>query len=137
MAKMPWMFLGQFLVASAFTVIFAACVAEKRRLSCTLRNAAAIGVLVGGGQIIMYAVQPFPGTLVVKWCSGISCRCCYLASSFTRFTSSRLRVQPLARRRILRPSDSPTLVREWLGSQAEIVRCLHVVLGHKLVHARC
>lgn len=70
MEKMPWMFLGQFLVASAFTVIFAACVAEKRCLRCSLMYAAAIGVLIGGGQVIMYAVQPFPGLLVVKWCLG-------------------------------------------------------------------
>ncbi len=68
MAKMPWMFLGQFLVAAAFTVIFAACVAEKRSLGFTLTYAVAIGVLIGGGQVIMYAVQPFPGTLVAKWC---------------------------------------------------------------------
>ncbi len=68
MAKMPWMFLGQFLVAAAFTVNFAANVAEKRCLRATLRYAASMGVLVGGGQIIMYAVQPFPGLLVVKWC---------------------------------------------------------------------
>lgn len=68
--KMPWMFLGQFLVAAAFTTIFAACVAEKRCISCTLKFSAAIGVLVGGGQIIMYAVQPFPGLLVAKWCLG-------------------------------------------------------------------
>ena len=35
-----------------------------------MKYAAAIGVLVGGGQIIMNAVQPFPGSLVVKWCLG-------------------------------------------------------------------
>ena len=70
MEKMPWMFLGQFLVASAFTVIFAACVAEKRCLRCSLMYAASIGVLIGGGQIIMYGVQPFPGLLVAKWCCG-------------------------------------------------------------------
>lgn len=66
-AKIPWMFLGQFLVAAAFTLIFAACVAEKQSLSCTLKYSASIGVLSGGGQLIMYAVQPFPGSLVAKW----------------------------------------------------------------------
>ncbi len=69
-ANMPWMFLGQFLVAAAYSTIFAACVAEKRCLSCTLKYSIAIGVLVGGGQIIMYAVQPIPGSLVAKWCFG-------------------------------------------------------------------
>ena len=69
LAKMPWMFLGQFLVAAAFTVNFAAFVAEKRCLKATLTYAASMGVLVGGGQIILYVVQPFPGLLVVKWCA--------------------------------------------------------------------
>lgn len=68
MSKMPWMVLGQFLVAAAFTTIFAACVAEKKCLSCTLKYAACIAVLVAAGQIIMYAVQPLPGSLIAKWC---------------------------------------------------------------------
>lgn len=69
LAKMPFMLLGQLLVATSFTLIFAACVAEKRCLSCTLKYAACIGVMTGGAQIIMYAVQPLPGLLVVKWCA--------------------------------------------------------------------
>ena len=68
MAKMPFMLLGQFLVGAAFSMIFAACVAEKRCLSGTLKFSACIGVMVAAGQIIMYAVQPYPGMLVVKWC---------------------------------------------------------------------
>ena len=72
-ARMPFMFLGQFLVATAFTLIFAACVAEKRCLNCTLKYAACIGVLIGAGQIIMYAVAPHPGLLVAKWfCAGLA-----------------------------------------------------------------
>lgn len=68
LTKMPFMFLGQFLVATGFVVIFAAFVAEKRCLRATLTYSAALGVLTAGGQIIMYAVQPFPGMLVVQWC---------------------------------------------------------------------
>ena len=72
-ARLPFMFLGQFLVAAAFTLIFAACVAEKRCLNCTLKYAACIGVLIGAGQIIMYAVAPHPGMLVAKWfCAGLA-----------------------------------------------------------------
>lgn len=67
MAKMPFMLLGQFLVAAAFTMIFAACVAEKRCLNCSLKYAACMAVLIGGGQVIMYAVAPHPGLLVAKW----------------------------------------------------------------------
>lgn len=65
---MPWMLLGQFLIATAFTMIFAMCVAEKRCLRATLKFSACIGIITAGGQIIMYAVQPFPGLLVAKWC---------------------------------------------------------------------
>ena len=68
MAKMPFMFLGQFLIAAAFSMIFAACVAEKRCISCSMKFSACIGVMIAAGQIIMYAVQPYPGALVVKWC---------------------------------------------------------------------
>ena len=67
MAKMPWMLLAQFLVAAAFTMIFAACVAEKRCMSCTIKFAASMGIFSGGGQLMMYAVQPLPGSLVAKW----------------------------------------------------------------------
>ena len=68
MAKMPFMLLGQFLIAAAFSMIFAACVAEKRCISCSMKFSACIGVMIAAGQIIMYAVQSYPGMLVVKWC---------------------------------------------------------------------
>jgi hypothetical protein len=69
MAKMPFMFAGQFLVAAAFTLIFAMCVAEKRCLTHSLKYAACMGVTAAAGQIIMYAVAPYPGALVAKWCA--------------------------------------------------------------------
>lgn len=67
MAKMPWMLLGQFLVAAAFTMIFAACVAEKRCISCSIKFAACMGIFASAGQIIGFAVEPYPGSLVAKW----------------------------------------------------------------------
>ena len=67
MAKMPLMLLCQFFAALAFTMIFAACVAEKRSMSCTIKFAASMGVFSDGGQLMMYAVQPMPGSLVAKW----------------------------------------------------------------------
>ena len=66
-AHMPWMLLSQFLVAAAFTMIFAACVAEKRCMSCTLKYAACMGIFSGAGQLMMYVVQPLPGSLAAKW----------------------------------------------------------------------
>lgn len=66
-SMMPFMLLGHFLTAGAFSLIYAAAVAEKRRLSCTLKYAFAMGLFAGAGQLVMYAVQPYPGSLVVKW----------------------------------------------------------------------
>lgn len=63
----PWMLLGQFIIAAAFTLIYAACVAEKRCLSCTIKYAVCMGLFAGGGQLIMYSVEPYPGVLVAKW----------------------------------------------------------------------
>ncbi len=67
MAKMPWTLLAQFLVAAAFTMIFAVCVADRRSMKTTIGFAASMGVFSGGGQLMMYAVQPLPGSLVAKW----------------------------------------------------------------------
>lgn len=66
-SMMPVMLLGHFLTAGAFTLIYAAAVAEKRRISCTLKYASTMGLFAGAGQLMMYAVQPYPGSLVVKW----------------------------------------------------------------------
>ena len=66
-AMRSMMMLGELFTATAFTMIFAACVAEKRCMSCTIKFAACIGIFSGGGQLMMYAVQPLPGSLVAKW----------------------------------------------------------------------
>lgn len=66
-SMMPIMLLGHLLTAGAFTLIYAAAVAEKQRLSCTLKYASTMGLFAGAGQLMMYAVQPYPGSLVVKW----------------------------------------------------------------------
>ena len=72
MAHMPWMLFAQFLAAAAFTMIFAACVAEKRCISCSIKYAVCMGVFSGAGQLMTYAVEPYPGSLVAKWfCAGI------------------------------------------------------------------
>jgi hypothetical protein len=61
MAKMPWMMLGQFLAAAAFTMIFAACVAEKRCMSCTIKFAACMGIFASAGQLMAYAARDTVG----------------------------------------------------------------------------
>lgn len=68
MKNMHFMFLGQFLVGTAFTLLFASFVAEKRCLKATLTFAGLIGTMSSAAQLIMFAVQPLPADLVVKWC---------------------------------------------------------------------
>lgn len=63
----PLMMLAEFFAAAAFTMIFAACVAEKRCMSCTLKYSASMGVFSGAGQFMMYCVQPLPFDLAAKW----------------------------------------------------------------------
>lgn len=72
MAKMPLMMLGQLLAATAFSLIFAACVAEKRCLSCTLKFSFCLALFSTAGQMMMYSVQPIPGSLVIKWSVAIT-----------------------------------------------------------------
>ena len=67
MAKMPLILLCQFSASLAFTMIFAACVAEKRCMSCTLKYSASMGVFSAAGQFMMYCVQPLPLGLALKW----------------------------------------------------------------------
>lgn len=66
-SKMPFMFSGQFLVGIAFTLLFALFVAEKRCLKASLTFAGLIGLMTAAAQVIMYAVRPYPGHLIVKW----------------------------------------------------------------------
>lgn len=67
MAKFPVMLLCQFFAALAFTMIFAAAVAEKRCMSCTMKYSASMGIFSGTGQMMMYCVQPLPLGLALKW----------------------------------------------------------------------
>ena len=67
MGMMPWMFLGQFLVALAVVLILTVGVTGRRSLMTTLVMAVGLGLFYSGGQFIMYSVQPFPVSLVVKW----------------------------------------------------------------------
>ena len=66
-AMRPLMMLAEFFAATAFTIIFAACVAEKRCMSCTMKYSASMGIFSGAGQFMMYCVQPLPGSLAAKW----------------------------------------------------------------------
>lgn len=72
MARMPLMMLGQLILATVFCVFFASFVAERRCLKSTLKFSFCLSLISVAGQMMMYAVQPFPGSLVVKWCVAIT-----------------------------------------------------------------
>ncbi len=63
-----WMLLGQFLIAAAFTLTYAGCVAPLRCPSCTFKYGACMAAFASGGHLVMYTVQPYPGAMVAKWC---------------------------------------------------------------------
>jgi hypothetical protein len=65
--KMPWMFLGQFLAAATFTLIFAAHIAPIRCWKATIVYSLCMGIFSQSMSVIMYAVQPYPGHVVAKW----------------------------------------------------------------------
>jgi hypothetical protein len=67
MTKMPWMFAGQFLIAVALATIYVKAMAERATLQCAAGFGFCIGLFSAGAQLIMYAVAPYPGDLVLKW----------------------------------------------------------------------
>lgn len=64
---MPIMFCGQFLAAAMFTLLFAAHVAPLRCWKAVIAYSLCMGIFSQSMSVMMYAVQPYPGHLVVKW----------------------------------------------------------------------
>lgn len=67
MARMHWMFVGQLIVSAGFATIYVKALAEKACIKCAFFFGLCIGLIQGGGQVIMFAVAPYPGSLVAKW----------------------------------------------------------------------
>lgn len=66
-ARMPWMMAGQFLVATAFVVLWAVGFAERAKLSCAVKFGLFMGLFFQGNTLITYVVTPLPGALAAKW----------------------------------------------------------------------
>ncbi len=72
-ARFGWLLLGQFLVAVAFVVLWAAGFAEKATLKCALLYGLLMGLFAKAPALITFAVQPFPPSLSMKWfCAGLA-----------------------------------------------------------------
>ena len=66
-------FLGQFIVAIAFTMLWARIALGGAGLPCAIALGFFLGLAYSGGVVIQGAVQPLPGGLVTKWiASGIA-----------------------------------------------------------------
>jgi hypothetical protein len=63
---MGFMFFGQLVIAAAFTWIFSHGYKGKGWQE-GVRYGVAVGAMAGGTNVIMYAVQPFPFSLVMAW----------------------------------------------------------------------
>lgn len=63
---MGYMLLGQFTIAAAFTWIFSHGYKGKGWKE-GVRYGLAVGAMAGGTNVIMYAVQPYPFSIVAAW----------------------------------------------------------------------
>ena len=66
-AHIGWLFLGQFLFTLTFVWIWATGFATRRTLARACIYGVAMGVFRQAYTFILYAVQPLPKDLAVKW----------------------------------------------------------------------
>jgi len=66
-AHMGWMTLGQFLIAVAFSILWAKGFAAGATPKCACLYGLLMGVFSQAVTLIYYAVEPLPGHLAAKW----------------------------------------------------------------------
>lgn len=66
-ARLPRILAGQFLVAVAFTMLWARIALGGAGLPCAIALGVFMGLAYSGNAIIQGAVQPLPHLLVLKW----------------------------------------------------------------------
>ena len=66
-AHMPGIFIGQFLVALAFTMMWSRIALGGAGLPCAIAFGVCFGLFYSGGTVIQNAVQPLPAGLMMKW----------------------------------------------------------------------
>ena len=69
-AHMPGIFIGQFLVALAFTMMWSRIALGGAGLPCAIAFGVCFGLFYSGGTVIQNAVQPLPAGLMMKWILG-------------------------------------------------------------------
>jgi hypothetical protein len=67
MSHMGWLMLGQLLRVVMFVVLYAKGFADKACIRCAVMFGLLMGVFFEANTLIVYATQPLPGELAVKW----------------------------------------------------------------------
>ena len=66
-AHMSGIFIGQFLVALAFTMLWVRIALGGAGIQCAIALGVFMGLFYSGGAIIQHSVQPLPAGLLAKW----------------------------------------------------------------------
>ena len=69
-AHMSGIFIGEFLVAVAFTMIWVRIALGGAGIQCAIALGVFLGLFYSGGTVIQNAVQPLPDGLLMKWIIG-------------------------------------------------------------------
>ena len=69
-AHMPGIFIGQFLVAFAFTMIWVRIAIGGAGIQCAIALGVFMGLFYSGSAVIQNSVQPLPAGLMMKWILG-------------------------------------------------------------------
>ncbi len=64
---MPWLMLGQLLCAATFVVLYAVGFAATATVRCAAIYGLFMGLFSQVNTLVLYAVQPLPPDLAVKW----------------------------------------------------------------------
>src|SRR5258706_11632254 len=69
-AHMPWLLLGQFVIAFMFCLIYTRAETVKQGVGFAIGYGLVIALMRSGNDLITYAVQPLPLSLIGAWIAG-------------------------------------------------------------------
>ena len=69
-SHMPGIFIGEFLVAIAFTMLWARIALGGAGIQCAIALGVFMGLAYSGSAVMQNAVQPLPAGLMMKWITG-------------------------------------------------------------------
>ena len=74
-AHMPGIFIGEFLVAFAATMLWARIALGGAGIQCAIAFGVFLGIFYSGSAVMQNAVQPLPSGLMAKWIIGGILQC--------------------------------------------------------------